>query len=328
MHKTTKIYVNESEPRMQVKRYEKSDKLIWDEFVGISKNKHFFFYRDFMDYHSDRFLDYSLMVYDENEKLIALLPANISDNFIYSHQGLTFGGFILKSTIKQCEVNKVFDAVASYLNSERVSGLLYKKIPYIYHQMPSDEDLYSLFLIGAVLVRRDVSSTINLNSQIKYSKGRKWIVKKASASGLLYGESDNVIDFWSNLSSVLMSGHCAKPVHSCEEIKLLKERFPEQIKFYSAWLDGEQVAGAVMFITDLVAHTQYLYNTEKGREVGALDGLVDHLVKDVFASKKYFDFGISNENQGRYLNEGLISQKEGFGARAVVHDFYEIKLNG
>ncbi|HHQ5462198.1 TPA: GNAT family N-acetyltransferase, partial [Aeromonas hydrophila] len=112
-----------------------------------------------------------------------------------------------------------------------------------------------------------------------------------------------------------------------DEIVALKKIFPENIKVFSALLDGEQVAGAVMFITDTVAHTQYLYNTVAGRDVGALDGLVDYLVKKEFVDKEYFDFGISNEQQGRFLNEGLISQKEGFGARAVVHDFYEIKAN-
>lgn len=41
---------------------------------------------------------------------------------------------------------------------------------------------------------------------------------------------------------------------------------------------------------------------------------------------KYFDFGISNENNGRFLNRGLIAQKEGFGARTIVHDFYELSI--
>ncbi|MGL6604462.1 hypothetical protein [Aeromonas hydrophila] len=166
-----------------------------------------------------------------------------------------------------------------------------------------------------------------MNNQIKYSKGRKWIVKKSNSCGILYKESDDISAFWSNLNDVLMAGHGAKPVHSYDEIVALKKLFPENIKVFSALLDGEQVAGAVMFITDTVAHTQYLYNTVAGRDVGALDGLVDYLVKTEFADKEYFDFGISNEQQGRYLNEGLISQKEGFGARAVVHDFYEIKAN-
>ena len=32
------------------------------------------------------------------------------------------------------------------------------------------------------------------------------------------------------------------------------------------------------------------------------------------------------KNEGRFLNAGLIAQKEGFGARAVVHDFYELEI--
>ncbi|MCU8031118.1 hypothetical protein L5M51_15300 [Shewanella sp. SM73] len=312
---------------MHIKKYIAADKKIWDEFISLAKNKHFFFLRDFMEYHSDRFQEHSLMIFDDSDKLFAILPANQVDDTLHSHQGLTFGGLIIKSSAKQNEVIKAFESISEFLKENSFSSLIYKKVPYIYSSQPCDEDLYSLFRINAHLIRRDVSSTIKMNNQIKYSKGRKWIVKKASSSGVIYSESHDLAEFWSNLSNVLMSGHGAKPVHSYDEIALLKKTFPEQIKIYSACLDGMQVAGAVIFITDSVAHTQYLYNTEPGRNIGALDGLVDYLVKTVFVNKEYFDFGISNENQGRDLNEGLISQKEGFGARAVVHDFYEIKAN-
>ncbi|MGI2180849.1 hypothetical protein ACRN9F_01155 [Shewanella oncorhynchi] len=312
---------------MLVKKYCNTDHKIWDEFVSLAKNKHFFFFREFMEYHSSRFNDHSLMFFDDNEKLLAILPANSSGGQLHSHQGLTFGGVIIKSSAKQNEINAVFDAIPEYLKNNGFSSLIYKKIPYIYHSFPCDEDLYALFRLNSNVVRRDVSSTIKMNNQIKYSKGRKWIVKKSNSCGIVYQESDDISAFWSNLTDVLMTGHGAKPVHSYDEIAALKKTFPENIKVFSASCDGEQVAGAVMFITDTVAHTQYLYNTAAGRYVGALDGLVDYLVKTVFVDKEYFDFGISNEQQGRYLNEGLISQKEGFGARAVVHDFYEIKAN-
>lgn len=312
---------------MKIKKYNDSDRKIWNEFVSLAKNKHFFFFREFMEYHSDRFLDHSLMFFDDNQKLLAILPANSAGGQLYSHQGLTFGGLIIKSSAKQKEINAIFDVIPEYLKKNGFSSLIYKKIPYIYHSFPCDEDLYSLFRLNSSVVRRDVSSTIKMNNQIKYSKGRKWIVKKSNACGVVYKESDNVFAFWSNLTDVLMAGHGAKPVHSYDEISALKNTFPENIRVFSALHNGEQVAGAVMFITDTVAHTQYLYNTVAGRNVGALDGLVDYLVKTVFFNKEYFDFGISNEQQGHYLNEGLISQKEGFGARAVVHDFYEIKAN-
>ncbi|WP_337073852.1 GNAT family N-acetyltransferase [Aeromonas veronii] len=312
---------------MLVKKYSNADKKIWDEFVSRAKNKHFFFFRDFMEYHSDRFNDHSLMFFDDSQKLLAILPANHAGDKLYSHQGLTFGGIIIKSSAKQKEINAIFDVIPEYLKKNSFSSLIYKKTPYIYHLFPCDEDLYSLFRLNSNVVRRDVSSTIKMNNQIKYSKGRKWIVKKSKSYGVVYQESDDLLAFWSNLTDVLMVGHGAKPVHSYDEIVALKNKFPENIKMFSASCDGEQVAGAVIFITDTVAHTQYLYNTVTGRDIGALDGLVDHLVNTVFVDKEYFDFGISNEQQGRYLNVGLISQKEGFGARAVVHDFYEIKAN-
>jgi hypothetical protein len=75
-----------------------------------------------------------------------------------------------------------------------------------------------------------------------------------------------------------------------------------------------------------VAHAQYIGTTSEGRKVGALDLIMSYLINDYYAQKKYFDFGISTEDDGRYLNTGLIENKQGFGARAVVYDFYEIDM--
>ena len=52
-----------------------------------------------MEYHNDRFEDFSLMVY-KNGKLIALLPANKKDNIVYSHQGLSYGGVVYMKDVK------------------------------------------------------------------------------------------------------------------------------------------------------------------------------------------------------------------------------------
>lgn len=67
-------------------------------------------------------------------------------------------------------------------------------------------------------------------------------------------------------------------------------------------------------------------STPKGKEIGALDLLIHQLMSDYFKDKRYFNFGISTEDSGKYLNEGLLSQKNGFGARSTVHDFYEINI--
>ncbi|MFV7759046.1 hypothetical protein ACNPKZ_00645 [Shewanella algae] len=312
---------------MLIKKYSDECKVVWDEFVSLSKTQHFFFFREYLNYHKSRFEDHSLMFYDEKGTLLALLPANRDGNLLISHQGLTFGGLLIKPSTKQVDVIKIFQSILDYMEHNSIGRFLYKKCPQIYCSMPNDEDLYALFKLRASLVRRDVSSAIKVGNQIKYSKGRKWIIKKSKSFNLVYNETEDLNQFWSRLSEVLEKYHGAKPVHSLEEIDFLQKKFPNNIKFYSAQVENECLAGAVIFDTGITVHTQYLFNTDQGREFGALDGLLDYLVKSRYKDKEYFDFGTSNEQQGRYLNEGLIGQKEGFGARAIVHDFYELKLN-
>ena len=311
---------------MKIVKYTKECKNIWNEFVKNSKNGHFFFYRDYMEYHSDRFNDFSLLVFDESQKLISVLPANLKNNILFSHQGLTFGGFLVDDKMKTETMVNIFEVLINYLNEEKIKNIIYKCIPHIYHNKPSEEDRYALFRNDAKLIRRDVSSTIDLQEQVRYSKGRKWTINKAKKEDIKLFESNDYKTFWDLLSHVLESNHEVKPVHTQEEIEKLFNFFPKNIKLFLAEKDNVVISGALIYENTNIVHTQYLANSEIGREIGALDLLIDYLIKDVYKNKRYFDFGISNEDAGRYLNIGLIAQKEGFGARAVVQDFYELEI--
>jgi hypothetical protein len=266
------------------------------------------------------------LVYDEKGSLAAVLPANLNGDTLYSHQGLTFGGFIVSDTMRTEVMVGIFDELIDYLKKCNIKKMIYKCIPYIYHNKPSEEDRYAIFLNDGKLIRRDVTSTIYLDEEIRYSKGRKWSINKAKKEKIEISESKHYSSFWGILESVLESLHNTKPAHTFKEIEMLAQLFPENIRLFLAYHEGELTSGALIFENESIAHTQYLANSSKGREVGALDLLIDNLIKSVFQGKKYFDFGISNENKGRHLNAGLISQKEGFGARPVVHDFYELKI--
>lgn len=311
---------------MTIVKYTVEHKNNWNEFVRNSKNSHFFFQRDYMEYHSDRFDDFSLMIFDDTDKLIAILPANIKEDILYSHQGLTFGGFLVDDRMKTETMLEIFESLKYFLKEQNIKKIVYKCIPYIYHLKPSEEDRYALFRKDAKLIRRDVTSTIDLTEQVRYSKGRKWTINKAKKESIETFGSDDYETFWKLLTGVLESNHEAKPVHTLEEIKKLANLFSKNIKLFLAKKDEKIVSGALIYENQNIVHTQYLANSEEGREIGALDLLIDYLIKDIYKNKKYFDFGISNEDAGRYLNTGLIAQKEGFGARAVVHDFYELEI--
>ena len=305
-------------------RYNFDHKNTWDNVVTKSKNGLFLFYRNYMDYHKERFLDHSLMI-SKNNKIIALFPANEQDKQIFSHSGLTFGSLIMSFDLKATEVLEIFNLIIDYYRALGFSTIIYKAIPNIFHQYPSDEDLYALFRIKANLIRRDISSVICMENRLKFSETKRQLATKCEKIKVEFLENDDFTDYWFLLSEVLSKFH-TKPVHSVEEITNLKQDFPQQIRLFEARQKGILLAGIVIYDYDNVAHTQYMANSAEGRKVGALDFINHNLINIVFSNKKYYSFGISTENQGQVLNEGLIQQKEMMGSRAIAVDFYQIDL--
>ena len=309
----------------EIIKYSEAHFTTWNNFVAKSKNATFLFHRDFMGYHKDRFEDTSLMVC-KNQKLVAIFPANKVDYTAYSHQGLTYGGLILLENIKFDTVLKAFREALSYLKNIGIKTLVLKQMPSIYLKQPSDEISYLMFILKAELIRRDSLSVIQLDDKIKVSNNRFEGVKKAEKLQLTIKEEHTFDAFWNEiLIENLQKKHNAKPVHSLEEITLLKKRFPNNIKQFNVYNNNKIVAGTTVFVTDTVAHSQYISGDEDKNELGSLDFLHLHLINNVFKDKVYFDFGTSNENQGKHINKGLQFWKEGFGARTVAQDFYKIK---
>lgn len=310
---------------IDIVKYSNEKRNEWNKFLYESKNGLFLFDRDYTEYHSDRFADFSLMIYKGGE-LIALLPANIKENVLISHAGLTFGGFIINSRMTVPEMLMIFNETINYLKIYSIYKMFYKCIPYIYHLIPAEEDRYALFKNEAILFRRDVTSAIYLQEKLNFQNLRRRCIKKAAKAGLKIKKIDDFKSYWNILEFNLAKRHNTKPVHSLEEIKYLKGIFPDNIKLFASYQDDTMVAGVVVYESTNVAHAQYITSSEKGREIGALDMIFSYLINEYYQNKKYFDFGISTENKGIYLNKGLISFKEGFGARAVVHDFYEVSI--
>lgn len=307
-----------------VKRYQESDYGKWNTFVSQAKNATFLFHRDFMEYHKERFEDFSLMVF-EDEKLVSVLPANRAGEIVYSHQGLTYGGLLYKENLKLASVIQLFQAVLFYLNENKITKIRLKTLPSIYHNKPAEELNYALFLADAKLIRRDTLAVIDLSKPFQFSKIRKRGIQKGISNGLIIKEENNFEFFWNQvLIPNLESRHNAEPVHTLEEIQLLKRDFSKNIRQFNVYHNEQIVAGTTIFESENVAHCQYISKFEKQQNLGSLDFLYDHLINKVFTHKRFFDFGISNENQGKILNNGLSYWKESFGANIVVHDFYEV----
>jgi hypothetical protein len=310
-----------------VKQYQENDYEQWNDFIGQAKNATFLFHRDFMDYHKDRFTDFSLIVAD-GEKWVAVLPANVLDDKVFSHQGLTYGGVVYNEKVKLASVIIIFKAILSFLNHATIRKLQVKLIPSIYHQKPAEELNYALFLAKAQLIRRDSLSVIEMSKPIAFSKIRSRGIKNGIKNHLIIKETDDFESFWMKiLIPNLAQKHQATPVHSLQEIMKLKKIFPKNIRQFNVYANGIIVAGTTVFESENVAHCQYISGKEDVNDLGGIDFLFGHLISEVFKNKRFFDFGISNENQGQNLNNGLSYWKESFGASTIVQDFYEVETS-
>lgn len=331
---------------MIVVPYALSYKEIWDSFVVDSKNGTFLLMRDYMDYHADRFFDCSLLVYEGEPEgadamgprgrdgLKAVFPANWveEERTVYSHRGLTYGGLIVDPEITQMEVLVVMQKVMQYYRDMlQATTLVYKPIPYIYSPYPSGEDLFALYRGGARLLTRNVSSVVALRNPLRLHTLRRRQARKALDHNFYIelvpgNDTQDIHAYWTLLSEVLEEHHGAHPVHSEEEMTLLMNRFPREIKLFIVKHEEHIVAGCVVFVTRQVAHIQYIASGQEGRKYGALDLLFRHLINERFRQMEYLDFGRSMAPDGISLNQGLIFQKEGFGARTVCYDTYEVAL--
>lgn len=297
----------------------------WDNFVDFSKNGNFLLKRDYIEYHSHRFNDSSLII-SKNGDIHALFPSCRIGNKVFSHAGLTYGGLIMSSKCTTANILEVFSLIKQHLKTHGIEELIYKPIPHIYHTLPSEEDLYAIFRLNGILTQRNVSAVVTQENKLKFRNIRNAGIRKAKKSRLFFKESRDFKSFWQILSDNLMKKYGATPVHSVEEIEKLATLFPDNIRLFSAFSDDKMEAGVVIYVSRQVAHCQYISATPEGKSSGALDFIFDFLLNEVFADKKYFDFGTSNEDGGKILNESLIYQKEGFGARAICYDTYSIPI--
>lgn len=309
-----------------IERYTPDMQPQWDELVANSRNATFLHLRDYMDYHADRFADFSLMARNDHGRLLAVLPACIEGDTFYSHRGLTYGGWLMPQ--RRCDaldMLEIWDAMTAFLRSSGVKQLIYKPVPHIYHSYPSEEDIYALWRAGGQLHTSLVSTVVDLRRPLPFDQGLRQRARRAAALGnVTYSESTDYAAFWQVLTTLLRTRFNSAPVHSLAEIELLHSRFPRNIRLFTATEGGQLLAGIVVYVCNRAAHSQYTAATDRGKELSVVHALYQHIMDQLRSEVDYFDFGTSNEAAGREVNPGLLRQKCSYGGRAITYNTFKI----
>lgn len=308
--------------------YQSRDAETWDAFCASSSNATILQTRRFLSYHCERFKDLSLLVM-QSGKLAGVFPAaqSLSDPaLVVSHPGITYGGLVHQGKLTGTRMIEALEKITQHYARAGHRRLLYKPLPFVFATVPAQDDLYALFRLGAKRVRCDLSCCIDLAARRPFSERRRRGLKKAQAAITLSGEPTLLCALWQVVAQNLARKHDVHPVHSLEELITLRERFPQQIQVRCALIDGVVEAGVVFFNSTRVWHAQYIAASEAAYEVSALDAVFDAAILEAQQTgARYFDFGTSNMDGGKVLNDGLYRFKSEFGGGGVAHEFHELE---
>ena len=304
----------------------------WDDLVERAPMATFLHSRRFLSYHGDRFEDASVVLVDDDGRLRAALPAALDPSnptTVISHPGATYGGLIHDGSVNG---DRALDALAAALEhyaEHRLDVLRYKPVPHIYHRSPSGDDVWALGELGAHRTGCDLSCAIDLVARRPPTERRERSLRRAREAGVVVNDDPALLaPLWPVVEEALERRHGVRPVHTLDEIDLLRSRFPDAIRPVAAQLEGSVIAGVVLFATAMVVHTQYIAASERGMDVSALDAVIEHSIElAAAADARYLDFGISPGEGRRGLLPGLYRWKAEFGGGGVIHEHYELRLD-
>lgn len=319
---------------MNIIPYTETHSANWDEALPLSVQGTILQSRRFLAYHGDRFDDRSVLLLDEKDRIRGLFAAAVSPSdtkTLISHPGLTYAGLVHDASCRAAEVLEMVELLVAHYRASGFKELIWKPCPRHICRVESGLEDWALWRIQAQAFRCDLWNVADLSRPRKKSKGVKWGLGKARKAGVKIRNATHagLSDFHAILAANLQEAHGTSPVHSLSELQDICERFPEDIRLMAAFDNSDKMlAGTLLFdVTDKCTHSQYIASTLEGREMFALNMLIEEAILAAEATKRdCFSFGASTEEEGRVLNDGLYSFKAGFGVGSAQHTHFRIGL--
>jgi len=303
---------------VRIERYDSHRHAIWDDFVRGSRNGHFMLQRAYMDYHAHRFADESLLFF-RGDRLVAALPAHRCDGTLASHTGLPFAGLIVGPRTVHSDVRAVFDALGDYMSTNHLTRFTCTPTPVWYHSTPFEDDIYVLYALGARCTRMKLSAGFpGAAPPCRSAQTAKELRRLERKYACVFREIDDVAAFWPPLERFLCEYHGVRPVHTTQEMALLKSRFPREIRMVVAEAGGEVVAGLLIYLTGRVQRSQYVFRCGGDDRARISSRLILHVASHPEYQRAWHDLGTSVNPLTGQIDAGILLNKEITGARGTI----------
>lgn len=309
----------------------------WDAFVSASRNGTVFHTRRFLSYHpEDRFRDASVLFLD-GESIVGLLPAAVKEDsgqkILSSHPGASYGGLVAPMDASVQETGAMLVALKDFAQKEQYSGLAMLRLaPASLQRSPSEDQHYWLYQMGFSMTRCEMDGAIDLRGRSEETalasltgKCRN-MVRQAERAKIDVRLSEDFASFWRILESVLTGKHGTKPTHTLAEIQKLHELLPQGFRLLAAY-KGKKMVGGIVLVTihERALYTLYMaqeYSVQKDHPMHLL--LFEAIRLAMKEKRSVLHLGVSTEDGGKNINEGLFFFKESFGCRPVRRETWEM----
>src|SRR5690606_16891075 len=141
---------------MTIQPYSPAFAPAWEEVVNHAINGTLMHSRSYLEYHRNRFLDASLLVYLDGSP-VGVFPAHRIEDEVYSHQGLTYGGLVIHQDLKTERIIIALKEILRHYHSLQVTKVFIKEIPSFYGTSSLEWMPYCMFLLEAKRYRSDLS---------------------------------------------------------------------------------------------------------------------------------------------------------------------------
>lgn len=321
---------------LRVSTFTSADASRWDQFVRDSRNGNFFHTRAFLSYHpSDRFTDASVWVMD-GEKPRAVLPAAEREvdgkRMLVAHPGASYGGAVFAADVGVQESGQILAALTDHARAQKFAGMQFLRLPptSIRKEFSEDQE-YWMYQNGWRCTRMEMDGAIDLcgateENALSLLTGKcRNMVRQAERAGITVRETDDFSSFWRILNATL-SRHKVTPTHTIEEILRLKNACPKDVRLFGAFLDQTLVGGiVVMTLHENALYTLYMaqdYEHQSAHPIHAV--LTDVIRTTIREDRRILHLGVSTEDGGKSINEGLFFFKESFHCRPVRRESWEL----
>ncbi|MBL8025302.1 MAG: GNAT family N-acetyltransferase [Fibrobacteres bacterium] len=307
----------------------------WEKVVMESNNGTIYHMQNFLGYHKEgRFNNFHHLIAVDG-RIEAVIPGakvlnDKGETSFSSYPGSSVGGFVLPQSYGLEDTDKVIMAFLHYLEENGFKKIEITPTPFFYGRQENQHIDFVLSREGFGFRKREMSSVIPISREIEnpialLRPSVRQALRKARKAGVEIVQDDSIeayTAYHAILTQNLASKHNVKPVHTLEEMKDLKRRFPEKITLMVAKLQEEIVAGIWIFRANpKVAVAFYIaqkYEFQESRAVNLL--YAETLLKVKEWGHKYYELGLFSVNM--QPNYGLGRFKESYGGIGLFRDYF------